>query len=899
MRKTYLFLLFLFYVGLSASFAQNNTGKGVPMLHTFNPTAFGNSGKIWDIEVSKNGMAFFASDKGLLRFDGKNWSNFRGSNGFTRSLSIASDSLIYSGSDMDFGAWKTTQNHDFTYSSLYPFKDEVQDENEEFWGTYFHNESVVYVSSQNLYFYKNEQLTRIGAPGKFNRSFSNENDIYLNDSRDGLYKFENLNLKQVAKYPDGISFDVVGVYKYNDQAIAVSMDAGLFRIADQQFIPFQSDLSKILQQARVFSFADLKNGWLAFGTILNGLYITDLDGNIIHHINRSKGLLNNTILSLHFSSQNHLWMGLDYGLAMLDFSHPYTYLLDNSGNYGTAYSACLKDNIFYVATNQGLYKTEWQKLDDKFENFDFQLIPGTEGQVWTVKQIADQVIIGHDKGLFMLQQDKAVQIGFEPGVWTVLPFKDYLLAGSYNGISVFQKTNGQWSFKQKVAYIAGSCNQIFTENDSILWVNIPTFGVIRTAIDEQFNAEKRSVFAENRFLGKDIFLEHDASGISIATDQMVYRYDNELHQFDSGSISKRSKQLINALSPVFEPSRINDEFIFHPVHNGFALEQLQRKSMIEGSAELAIVLLHLEAINNLESKKIEEGQKIPWGLNNIRLEYIVPNASNVRYQHRLDDAAEWSDWSTENSVLLLNMGHGKHQIFIRAAINDKMFPVRQIEFSIGAPWYFSWYALAAYFILLAAMVYSLYYGYRFKLLKQKKQHLMREREALRQLNEKHRQELAYIEQGRLQLENDALKKQLKNKTIDLASKARENEEKNKLLTSLQEKCTEAQTNPSRANVLWKEMYRMIESNMKTDDSTFDIQMNELHQEFFKKLKQVYPSLSNNDLRLCAYLKIGMNSKEIADFMHIQPSSSYISRSRLRKKLGLNPDENLYDFLNRF
>jgi len=76
-------------------------------------------------------------------------------------------------------------------------------------------------------------------------------------------------------------------------------------------------------------------------------------------------------------------------------------------------------------------------------------------------------------------------------------------------------------------------------------------------------------------------------------------------------------------------------------------------------------------------------------------------------------------------------------------------------------------------------------------------------------------------------------------------------------------------------------------------------MNELHQEFFKKLKQVYPSLSNNDLRLCAYLKIGMNSKEIADFMHIQPSSSYISRSRLRKKLGLNPDENLYDFLNRF
>ena len=175
--------------------------------------------------------------------------------------------------------------------------------------------------------------------------------------------------------------------------------------------------------------------------------------------------------------------------------------------------------------------------------------------------------------------------------------------------------------------------------------------------------------------------------------------------------------------------------------------------------------------------------------------------------------------------------------------------------------------------------------------------LKQEQASLREQAEKHRREINRLEQELLQSENESLKKQLKSKTIDLAAKARENEDKNRLLISLKEKCSQAQMNPLKSSAIWGEMHRMIENILKEDDNTFDMQMNELHQDFFKKLKQRFPSLSNNDLRWCAYLKIGMNSKEIADLLNIQPSSSYISRSRLRKKLGLNPEENLYDFLN--
>jgi DNA-binding NarL/FixJ family response regulator len=52
-----------------------------------------------------------------------------------------------------------------------------------------------------------------------------------------------------------------------------------------------------------------------------------------------------------------------------------------------------------------------------------------------------------------------------------------------------------------------------------------------------------------------------------------------------------------------------------------------------------------------------------------------------------------------------------------------------------------------------------------------------------------------------------------------------------------------------------------------------------------------------DLRLCTYIKTGLSTREIAEMMHVLPSSINVSRSRLRKKLKLNAKEDLYTFLD--
>jgi len=149
----------------------------------------------------------------------------------------------------------------------------------------------------------------------------------------------------------------------------------------------------------------------------------------------------------------------------------------------------------------------------------------------------------------------------------------------------------------------------------------------------------------------------------------------------------------------------------------------------------------------------------------------------------------------------------------------------------------------------------------------------------------------------MRAEYEKMKAQLKSKTIELATKAKENDEKQKILHTLNEKFEKLKKNPDSLSRQSDEIKRIIDSHIDSDDNTFEIQIDELHQEFFETLRTKYSDLTRYDLRLCVYIKMGFDSKEIADLLNIKPSSVYISRSRLRKKLGIDSEEDLHTYLN--
>ena len=845
---------------------------------------------------SPNGIVYFAADGGLIEYDGKNWNSFKGSNGFTRSVIVVNDSLIYTGSDLDFGIWKKNRYQQFEYTSLYPFREDAFDISEEFWQIHQLQDDILFVSSRNIYIYRNEQLVKIAAPSSFSGSFKANDQVYFADQNQGLFVFEDFSLKSVIDFPEQFNARITGIYQHENDWVIVTRDLGLYLFSDGTLSPLNNELSEELKAAKVFSFEQIAENHYAYGTVLKGLYIADMDGKIIHYVNRQKGLPSNTILSLHYSPAGKLWLGMDYGVSVLDLKNNFTTFYDYRGDFGTGHTALLKNNTFYLGTNQGLYRSAWDELNNNREISRFQLIPGTEGQVWTLENINNTLLMGHDRGLFIIRENSIEKLSNQDGVWTIVPYKDYLLTGNYNGISIFQKTGSRWTFLKKMDLILGSCNQLVIEKENILWVNIPNFGIIRAVLDEDLNPVERLIFTKDIFENENVFIIDDDPGIHFATLQNHYVFDTSGSKFVKIDGSKNYPELDGLLPGIYQPVSIHPDYDFYPVFNGFALRYLASGEQTT-EQNFSLVVRKMEAFNNHDREIIFPGVKVPSHLNNIHFRFIVPNQNNILYQYKLGASGTWSDWGHDNYAEFLNLRHGEYHFFVRAIVNDSVIDKQPITFRIETPWYFKWYAYAGYFLILGLIVWGVYSWQSLSLKKQKRQMLLREQNSLRQQTEKHRQTLSQLEQKRLQAEYNQLKQQLKSKTIELANKARDNEEKNRLLLALKEKCEKAQQNPALFDIKWGEMQRILDSYLKIEDKTFEIQMDELHQEFFKKLKENFPDLSNNDLRMCAYLKIGLNSKEIAEILNIQPSSFYISRSRLRKKLKLKPEEDLYSFLN--
>jgi len=892
--------LYIFILVLTAHFSQAQLipEKGVPHLNNYPPTHYQNKGKVWDIGTTPNGLVYMASDKGILEYDGKTWTSFEGSKGTTRSILTINDSLIYTGSDLDFGVWVKTELYNFKYQSLYPFKEEVQDEVEEFWNVHQSNDMIVFVSSRNIYLYKNEQVTQINAPLRISGSFIFNDTLYFSDDNNGLYYFDKLSFKKLITYPDNIGISIVGLYQQDSKTYMVTSSSGLYSVTNGSLRQVKNSLSNKLKDAKVFSFEHIGNSHLAFGTILKGLIITDLEGNVIHKISKIKGLLSNTILALHYSQSGKLWVGLDYGVSSLFLNNNITYFYDYRGDFGTGFVATRVNDEFYLGTNQGLYNTSWNALNGDNEYTNFELIAGTEGQVWSLHSYDDQLFIGHDHGLLSISNNRLTEINNKDGVWTILAFKDFLLTGTYNGISIYKKHNGKWFFYRKMDLISGSCNQLVFQNDNILWVNIPHFGVIKVELDNDLNPKNQKIFPINSFTGNDLYLVKNQDTVQIITDKKLYYYHPENDNFLVSKSKLNLSKPDNLLSGSYLSSLLCKEYEFFPVYNGFALKYLKEEYDLSANV-YEPVFRGIKAYNNNAQQIIHRGSKVPYKLNNIRIEYILPDHENIYYQYKLKEEDKWSQWERNNFVYFVGMSAGSYNFQVRAKVINQISETISISFSISKPWYRTWQAYIAYFLLLAFIMYIIIVWQKRLLKREKLKILLNKEKLIREQEEKHQQEISLIEQERIKKEYRQLQQQLRNKTIELANKAKESEGVNRLLISIQEKFREMQEDPKRDKSKLSEIRLLLKSNIKVEDRAFEIQMDELHQEFFKNIKEQFPNLSINDLRLCAYIRVGLNSKEIANILNIQPSSSYIGRSRLRKKLNLKTEDDLYDFLNEF
>jgi len=127
-------------------------------------------------------------------------------------------------------------------------------------------------------------------------------------------------------------------------------------------------------------------------------------------------------------------------------------------------------------------------------------------------------------------------------------------------------------------------------------------------------------------------------------------------------------------------------------------------------------------------------------------------------------------------------------------------------------------------------------------------------------------------------------------------------QKSELLTNLKESINKMKGQlPESFNRELGQLNRKVEESFRLDQGweDFKSRFEQVHHLFFSSLKERFPDLTSNELKLCALLKLNFNLKEAAQIMGVAPESVKTARYRLKKKLGLDTDESLTDFILTF
>ncbi|HPT31541.1 MAG TPA: LuxR C-terminal-related transcriptional regulator, partial [Prolixibacteraceae bacterium] len=228
---------------------------------------------------------------------------------------------------------------------------------------------------------------------------------------------------------------------------------------------------------------------------------------------------------------------------------------------------------------------------------------------------------------------------------------------------------------------------------------------------------------------------------------------------------------------------------------------------------------------------------------------------------------------------------GEYLFKVRAKIGNKRTENEaSFGFSIGKPWYFSDWMIAFYLLLFLSLFAAIHQAYRLRYKRHKKKTEQEQEKELALIRLENEATLA-------RLRSDKLKAEVEARNQELVTSAMAIVKKNELLNILEQELN--QTNPNVRSAL-----RIIKENLEgnSDWEFFQEAFNKADRDFLKKLKEAHPLLTPNDLKLCVYLRLNMSSKEIAPMLNISPQSVEIKRFRLRKKLELDHEQNLTEYI---
>jgi len=546
------------------------------------------------------------------------------------------------------------------------------------------------------------------------------------------------------------------------------------------------------------------------------------------------------------------------------------------------------------------------------------------------------------------------------GYWTYLPVNKVLpsaqvLAGTYHGLEVLEYGKNGFHTGYAIKGLEEPARFITFDNNNIAWASHPYRGVYR--VDMSVQPARIKLYNDKD--GLPSFMNNHVYSIKnqvvVATERGVYRYNAQTDKFESspwyhnvfGNTSLRylredtdgniwfihDKQLgvvdFSSATPliVYLPElngkmvsgfehiyTINARNIFIGAENGFYhinYEQYRKnKYLLQahintvtsiGPTDRLIFGGYFGEVNDTNVQKQETVPDIAWKWNSLHFEYsssLYGQEAIITYSYQLKGFDKgWSDWSRKTEKDYTNLPPGSYTFEVKARNNlGNESPASSYSFRVLPPWYQSWWAYGAYLLALCALGYALYRRQQRKFIRQQ----LRHEEEQKRLQYLHQLELEKSDKEIVKLRNEKLESEIDHKNKELASSAMHLVQKGELLTRIKEELMRLKKMPVNGEdgEELKKLLRILHEEDKMDQGweQFAFHFDRVHSDFLVALKEHYPQLTANEIKLCAYLRMNLTTKEIAQLMNISVRGVEISRYRLRKKLQLTTDTNLFQFL---
>jgi len=281
------------------------------------------------------------------------------------------------------------------------------------------------------------------------------------------------------------------------------------------------------------------------------------------------------------------------------------------------------------------------------------------------------------------------------------------------------------------------------------------------------------------------------------------------------------------------------------------------------------------------------------------------DADATKYEYWLEGfEPTWSDYSLQTEKEYTNLPENEYVFHVRAKnMYDVVSEEAVFRFEVLAPWYRTTWAYILYLLLFGVLIYTII-KYQKGVAERDREQLIlnQEKELLRNRAELNEQKLA-LEQENMAIVRENLQTTINLKNAKVASNTVNLIHLNEILLSIKELIgqIDKKNDPNVNFSLLTKINKLIDHELQGDKhwNEFEEIFNQLHDNFMQRLKSSYPELTPRDMRLCAYLRMNFNTKEIAPLLGISVRGVEDTRYRIRKKLQLPSDVNITEFILNF